>query len=108
MRETTGQYGEEIMELFNFARFHARPDHETGVETALHKVIPPTRQEPGCVIIHAFRAIRNARLFYIHSRWVDEASCDNHARLPHAVQFVQEVQPLIDQTLEATRANLVE
>ena len=40
------------MELFIFARFHACPGQETGVEAALRKVIAPTRQEPGCLSIH--------------------------------------------------------
>ena len=96
------------MELFIFARFHARPSQETGVENALRKVIAPTRQERGCLSIHAFRSIRDARLFYIHSPWVDEAAFDNHVDLPHTVRFVEEVQPLIDHQLDTTRANLIE
>jgi quinol monooxygenase YgiN len=96
------------MELFIFARFHARPGQETGVETALRKVIAPTRQEPGCVSIHVFRSIRDSRLFYIHSRWIDEAAFDNHVDQPHTVQFVEEVQRLIDHELDTTRANLIE
>jgi quinol monooxygenase YgiN len=96
------------MDLFIFARFHAVPGRGTDVEAALRQVIAPTRQEPGCLSIHAFRSIRDERLFYIHSRWVDEAAFDNHIGLPHTVQFVQEVQPLIDHALETTRTNLVE
>jgi quinol monooxygenase YgiN len=96
------------MELFIFARFHARPGQEDGVETALRKVITPTRQESGCLSIHAFSSIRDDRLFYIHSRWVDEAAFDVHAGLPHTVQFVKEVQPLIDHPLDTTRAELID
>jgi quinol monooxygenase YgiN len=96
------------MELFIFARFHARPGQDTGIQSALRKVIAPTRQEPGCVSIHAFRSIRDARLFYIHSRWVDEAAFDHHVGLRHTVQFVEEVQPLIDRELDTTRAKLIE
>ena len=96
------------MELFIFARFHARTGQETGVESALRKVIARTRQEPGCVSIHAFRSIGDARLFYIHARWVDESAFDNHVRQPYTVQFVEEVQPLIDHELDTTRANLIE
>jgi quinol monooxygenase YgiN len=96
------------MELFIFARFHARPGQETGVETALGKVIAPTRQEPGCVSIHVFHSIRDSRLFYIHSRWIDEAAFDNHVDQPHTVQFVEEVQRLIDHELDTTRANRID
>jgi quinol monooxygenase YgiN len=96
------------MEVFIFARFHARPGKETGVEAALRKVIAPTRQEPGCLSIHTFRSIRDARLFYIHSRWVDEAAFDNHVRQPYTKQFVEEVQPFVDHELDTTRASLIE
>jgi quinol monooxygenase YgiN len=97
----------QIMERFIFARFHARPGYDNALETALRNVIGPTRQESGCLSIHAFRSIKDARLFYIHSRWVDEAAFDNHAGLPHTVQFVEEVQPLIDHELDPTRSNLI-
>jgi quinol monooxygenase YgiN len=40
------------MELFIFARFHARPGHEATVAEALREVIAPTRGEPGCLAIH--------------------------------------------------------
>jgi quinol monooxygenase YgiN len=96
------------MELFIFARFNSRPGHETGVEAALRKVIAPTRTEPGCLSIHAFRSIRDARLFYIHSRWVDEAAFDNHTTQPHTKQFIEEVEPLVDHKLDTTRATVIE
>jgi quinol monooxygenase YgiN len=96
------------MELFIFARFHARAGRETEVEGALRKVIAPTRQEPGCLSIHAFRSNRDARLFYIHSRWVDEAAFDNHVSQPYTKQFVEEVPLLIDHELDTTRSVLVD
>jgi len=96
------------MELFIFARFHARLGQETGVETALHKVVLPTRLEPGCLSIHVFRSIRDPHLFYIHSRWLDEAAFDHHTNQPYTMQFVKEVQPLIDHALETTRASFIE
>ena len=96
------------MELFIFARFYARAGQQSGLETALRNVIAPTRQEPGCLSIHAFRSNKDARLFYIHSHCVDEAAFNNHVGLPHTVQFVEEVQRLIDHALETTRANLLD
>ena len=92
------------MELFIFARFHAREGHETAVAAALREVVGLSRAEPGCLAIGAYRSTRNPRLFYIHSRWVDEAAFEIHAGLPHTVRFVERVQPLIDHPFEATRA----
>jgi quinol monooxygenase YgiN len=93
-----------MMELFVFARFHARPGQEASLEAALRDVAGPSRAEPGCLELNPFRSKRDARLFYIHSRWVDEAAFDTHATLPHTVRFIERVQPLIDHPLDITRA----
>jgi quinol monooxygenase YgiN len=95
------------MELFIFARFHARPGNEGAVEGALLDVLAPSREEPGCLGIHAFRSMRDARLFYIHSRWKDEAAFEYHAGLPHTVRFLDCVEPLIDHPLDVTRAERI-
>jgi quinol monooxygenase YgiN len=93
--------------VFIFARFHARPGHESAVEETLRDVVKPSREEAGCLGIQAFRSTRDPRLFYIHSRWADEAAFDHHAGLPHTVRFVERVQALIDHPLEVTRATLI-
>jgi quinol monooxygenase YgiN len=95
------------MEVFVFARFHARPGHEGAVADALRDVVAPTREEPGCLDIRAFRSIRDPRLFYVHSRWKDEAAFERHATLPHTVRFLERVEALIDHALEVTRAERI-
>ena len=95
------------MELFIFARFHARPGNEGVVADALLDVLAPTREEPGCLSIGDFRSIRDPQLFYVHSRWKDEAAFENHAKLPHTVRFLERVEPLIDHPLDVTRAERI-
>ena len=95
------------MNLFVFGRFHARPGNEGAVDEALRDVVVPSRAEAGCLSIQAFLSTRDPRLFYIHSRWVDEAAFDHHAGLPHTVRFIERVQALIDHPLDVTRAVLV-
>ncbi len=91
------------MELFIFARFHARAGEAHGVEQAIRDVSGPTREEPGCLSYHAFRSTRDSRLFYIHSSWKDEAAFEKHADLPQTVRFLERVGPLIDHPLDVTR-----
>jgi quinol monooxygenase YgiN len=91
------------MELFILARFHARNGQQDAVAAALRDVLPPTRAEPGCCAIEAYRGTRDKLLFYIHSRWADEAAFDRHAELPHTVRFLDRVQPLIAHPLDVTR-----
>jgi len=92
------------MELTIFARFHARKGQEDAVAAALREIVGPTRAEPGCLAIEAYRSTADPGLFYIHSRWIDEATFEIHARLPHTVRFVSRVQPLIDHPMDVTRA----
>ena len=95
------------MELFIFARFHAHAGNESAVVEALRDVLGPSREEAGCLSIHAFRSTRDPRLFYIHSRWTNEAAFDIHASLPHTVRLIDRVAPLIDHPLDVTRAVLM-
>jgi quinol monooxygenase YgiN len=91
--------------LFIFARFHAREGQDEAVAEALRTVMAPTRKEPGCLAIDAFQSIRDPRLFFIHSRWVDQAAFETHATLSHTVLFIARVQVLIDHPLDVTRTH---
>jgi quinol monooxygenase YgiN len=95
------------MELYIFALFKAREGQETAVAQTLRDVVGPSRAEAGCLAIAAFRSIRDPRLFWIHSRWIDEAAFEAHAKLPHTVRFVERVQQLIDHPLDVTRAHRI-
>jgi quinol monooxygenase YgiN len=95
------------MELYIFARFHVRATEEAAAEAALRDLLPPTRQEKGCLSIHAFTSVRDPRLFYIHSRWVDESAFELHAELPHTVTFLDRLEALFDQPREITRAQML-
>jgi len=92
------------MELFIFARFHVREGHDAVAAAVLREQASGVREEPGCVAIDAYGSIRDPRLFYIHSRWIDEAAFEVHANLPRTIEFVKRMQTLIDHPFEATRA----
>ncbi len=92
------------MELCIFARFHARSGNEDAVADAMREVLGPTREEPGCLSIGQYQSTRDPRLFFIHSRWTDEAAFERHAGLPHTLHFLERVQRLIDHELDVNRA----
>jgi len=96
------------MELYIFARFHARDGRAAALAAALRAVLAPTRAEPGCLAINAFRSLRDPSLFYVHSRWTDEAAFDIHAELPHTLAFMERVEPLIDHSFEAVRTIMLD
>jgi quinol monooxygenase YgiN len=73
------------------------------VADALADVMPPSRAEPGCLRIGAFRSTRDPQLFFVHSCWRDEAAFDRHTALPHTLRFVERVSAAIDHPLEVER-----
>ena len=95
------------MEVFIFARFHARPGHEVAVAEALLEVAAPSREEPGCLSLEDFQSVRDPQLFFVHSRWKDEAAFENHAQLAHTVRFLERVAPLIDHPLDVARTKRI-
>jgi quinol monooxygenase YgiN len=95
------------MDQYVFVRLHAREGEESAVEEALREVTAPSREEPGCLSFHIFRSMRDRRLFYIHSRWVDEAAFQGHAELPHTIRFLQRVDALLDQPRDVTRTEMI-
>ena len=95
------------MEQYTFVRLHAREGEESAVEAAMREVQGPSKEEEGCLCIHLFRSTRDRRLFYIHSRWKDEAALQKHSELPHTVAFVKRVDGFLDQPFEATRTEMI-
>lgn len=91
------------MELVIVARFHAREGLEASVAEAISTVAAPTKAEPGCKYFGAYRSTRDARLFFIVSRWLDEAAFERHGELAHTVRFLEQVAALIDHTLDISR-----
>ena len=92
------------MEIFVFARLHARPGMRDAVREAMFAVQGPTRREPGCLSYGGFNSVRDPDEFYIHTRWQDQAAFDRHAELPHTMRFVETVEPLLDHPFRVTLA----
>jgi quinol monooxygenase YgiN len=97
-----------MSELAIFGRFRARPSEAQALAEAIAAVLPPTRAEPGCLAIEAFRSTRDPDLFFIHSRWLDEAAFDLHAGLAHTLAFLDCAGSLIDHPLDIQRTRALQ
>ena len=95
------------MEMYIFGRFHVREGMESEAQKAFEDVVEASREEAGCVNIHAYRAIRDRRLFYIHSTWKDVDAFELHATLPHTVHFLTQITELSDQERDVKRAERI-
>ena len=96
------------MKLFIFARFHAREGRDSELASTLKAISAATRAEPDCLGHQVFQSTKDPRLFFIHSQWTTEAVFERHIGLPHTVQFVEHVEPLIDHELDVVRTRLVD
>lgn len=97
-----------MSELAIFGRFHARPGQAGALAEAIAAVLPPTRAEPGCLAIEAYRSIRDQDLFFIHSRWRDEAAFERHAGLAHTLAFLDRAPSLMDHPLDIQRTQALQ
>jgi len=95
------------MEIHIFAKFHVREGMEGHAEKALRVVVKASREEAGCVEIHGYRGIKDARVFYIHSTWKDAAAFELHSTLPHTVGFLERIVELSDQERDVKRTERI-
>jgi len=91
------------MGLYIFARFHSREGKEDAVAAALREEVEASQADAGCLEHRAYRSMRDPKLFFIHSHWIDEAAFDAHINLPHTLRFVERIEPLIDHALDVNR-----
>jgi quinol monooxygenase YgiN len=89
---------------FHFiVRFEALPGKEAAFRDELLRVNEPSRAEPGCLRIDVFESLREPLVFAIYSEWVDEASFELHATLPHTVLFLAAAEKLLTHPVQGLR-----
>jgi quinol monooxygenase YgiN len=54
-----------------------------------------------------YRSLRDPKLFFLNSRWRDEAAFEVHVGLPATRAFVERAQRLIDHSFDVTRTRLL-
>jgi quinol monooxygenase YgiN len=94
-------------ELVIFARFHAIEGTEDALAAELRETAARTRAERGCLFVEIYRSVREPRLFFLNSRWIDEAAFDVHAQLASTIAFVERAGRLIDHPFDVTRAKMM-
>jgi len=89
---------------FNFiVRLEPLPGKEAAFREELLRVNEPSRAEAGCLSIEVFESLREPSVFVVHSEWVDEASFELHATLPHTVRFLAAAETLLTHPVQGLR-----
>src|SRR5258708_32322567 len=89
--------------VYVFGKFVVLGGKEGAVEAALGEGVRATRAEAGCLEVHGYRGVRNARLYYLHSRWKDVETFELRAKLPHTEKFLEQVEKLLAEPRDVKR-----
>ena len=95
------------MSVHFFARFEPLRGLEGEFRDELLLVIQETRNEVGCLAIHAFESLREPCHFEIHSEWASEAAFDLHAEWPHTRRFLQAAEDLLLHPVQGLRTRQI-
>lgn len=80
---------------------------EEAFRDELLRVNEPSRAETGCLSIEVFESLREPSVFAVHSEWVDEASFERHANLPHTVRFLAAAEKLLPRPVQGLRLHRI-
>jgi quinol monooxygenase YgiN len=89
---------------FHFiVRFEPLPGKEAEFREELLRVSGLSRAEAACLSMDVFESLREPPVFAVHSEWVDEASFERHASLPHTLRFLAAAETLLPHPVEGLR-----
>ncbi|EPE62495.1 hypothetical protein L479_01121 [Exiguobacterium sp. S17] len=83
------------MEITITAILKAHPGKESELRQALDKVIPPSRQEEGCLAYVLHESIDAPFTFVFYEKYRDETALDHHINSSHYQAYRQAAEPLL-------------
>jgi quinol monooxygenase YgiN len=84
-------------------RFEPLPGKEAAFRDELLRLNGPSRADIGCLSLDVFESLREPYAFAIHSEWVDEASFELHATLPHTLRFLAAAETPLPHPVQGIR-----
>ena len=93
---------QQQLPLTVLARIRALPGHEQEVKAALLALIPPTREESGCLNYDLHQSTDDPALFVFHENWESRAHLDAHLQQPHLDAFEEQTRGHLAGPVEIT------
>lgn len=85
------------------ARFKAKPGQESRLQRELHRLVEPTRAEPGCITYDLHQSQDDPSRFLFYEIWKSQADLDAHFETPH-LQGLRKVTPeIVEGEIEITK-----
>lgn len=84
------------------ARLKAKPGQEEALRQALLALIPPTREEPGCLQYDLHESADTPGAFVFLESWRSKEDLDTHLARPHLKDFLGKADQLLAEPPEIT------
>ena len=86
-----------MTEVVCVAEFHAIEGRTDELVAALHGLMNPTHQEPGCIRYELNQRVDDPRWMTFVEKWKDKKTFDEHCAMPYIAHFFDNVRPqLVD------------
>ena len=82
------------------AEFHALEGKTDALIAALHILMKPTHQEPGCMRYELNQREDDRRWITFIEKWKDQRTFDEHCAMPYIAHYFNEVRPNLVETYE--------
>lgn len=90
------------------ATLRAKPGKEQEMLDALKALIPPTRQEEGCIQYELHVRADDPAVFAFYERWTSREALDSHIQTPHVQAAFARLPELSGESVTITMYSLVE
>jgi quinol monooxygenase YgiN len=97
----------ETLSFHFIVHFEPLRGKEAAFRDELIRVNQPSRAESGCLRVDVFETFTEPFVFAVHSEWVDEASFERHAVLPHTVRFIAAAETLLTHPVQGLRLHQI-
>lgn len=92
-----------MSELIVVATITAHPGSELVVRSALDQVVPPSRQEMGCIRYDLHQDLGDPATFVVLEAWDDAEALARHEATPHLLELVKTIGEVAD--IKITKLN---
>jgi quinol monooxygenase YgiN len=71
------------------ATYTAKDGEAEGVQAALERMTPLTREEPGCLTYQAHRSLEDPNVFFLYEQYDDEDAFQVHAASEYFERYIK-------------------
>jgi len=90
----------EKVQVICVAEFRALPGKTDELIASMHKLIPPTHKEPGCIRYELNQREDDPRWITFIEKWTNKRVFDEHCAMPYIKNYFDNDRPKLVETFE--------